>query len=318
VASVDKRPNGTYRARWYPFPGSKQRTKAFERKVDAERFLALVQGDIARGSYVDPNAGRQSFEAFADEWAAAQDWKDLSRESWGYARKRLMPILGDRQLSSIDQLVLQSAQQALRERYARNATVLTMSYAKSIMKAACATGRIGRDPTIGVRRPKVRDDEPRDVVRPEDVPTKAEVQAILGGAPPRFRAAIALGANGLRVGEVLGFSEDAIDFDLALVVVRQQLQRIGSELTLTTVKGEKRRTIVVPSRLLGELRRHLRHCGRSGLLFRGGRGALMRRDDFYRQAWRPALRGAGCRLTGSCSMHSGTSVPPHCSLRAHP
>lgn len=36
MASVDRRSDGTYRARWREFPGDPQRTKHFRRKVDAE------------------------------------------------------------------------------------------------------------------------------------------------------------------------------------------------------------------------------------------------------------------------------------------
>jgi hypothetical protein len=79
-----------------------------------------------------------------------------------------------------------------------------MSYAKSIMKAAYINGRVGRDATVGLTLPKVRAGEPDGRVRPDDVPTRAEVLALLDGAPPRFRAAVALGVTGLRIGEVMG------------------------------------------------------------------------------------------------------------------
>ncbi len=62
---------------------------------------------------------------------------------------------------------------------------------------------------------------------------------------------------------------------------------------LTTPKAEKTRTIVVPSLVVVELRRHLRDHWGDGLLFRGGRGALVSRSAFYKQAWKPALAGAG-------------------------
>jgi integrase len=43
-----------------------------------------------------------------------------------------------------------------------------------------------------------------------------------------------------------------------------------------------------------ELRRHLRDQVSEGILFRGLRGAeMLRRDQFYNSAWRPALRAAG-------------------------
>jgi integrase len=172
--------------------------------------------------------GKQSFRSFADEWAPAQDWKPTTREAWVVARRRLLELagLGDLPLAAIDRLVLQRAQQTLSERYARTTTILTMTFAGMVMRAAHASGRIGRDPTKGLRRPKLRAGERDGRVGPDDVPTRAEVLAILEASPSRFRAAIALGMAGLRVGEVLGMTADRLKLDRRLVTVDRQLQRI--------------------------------------------------------------------------------------------
>ncbi len=44
----------------------------FSRKQDAERFLVTVSADVLRGAYVDPDAGKVTFTAFAKRWLAAQ------------------------------------------------------------------------------------------------------------------------------------------------------------------------------------------------------------------------------------------------------
>ena len=49
MASIDKRPNGTYRARWREVPGGPQRTKHFDRKLDAQRFLVEIEGLVVGG-----------------------------------------------------------------------------------------------------------------------------------------------------------------------------------------------------------------------------------------------------------------------------
>lgn len=195
-------------------------------------------------------------------------------------------------LSQIDQLIIKRARVELSNSYADATVSLTMSYLRSIMRAAHLSQRIGVDPTVGTGSKRRRDAD-RDKVRPSDVPTREEVAAIWGAAPSKYRAAIALGATGLRIGEVTGLTADRIDIEGKLVTVDRQLQRVGGSLKLTTVKGEKPRTIRVPAAVALELRRHLRdHDG--GLLFRGVRCAhSLRRDQFYASAWRPALVGAG-------------------------
>lgn len=88
-------------------------------------------------------------------------------------------------------------------------------------------------------------------------------------------------------------SADRLELDRRLVTVDRQLPLIGGELVLTTPKAEKTRTIVVPMLVAVELRRHLRDHQGDEFLFHGQRGALLRRDQFYRAAWRPALVGTG-------------------------
>ena len=103
-----------------------------------------------------------------------------------------------------------------------------------------------------------------------------------------------LGIAGLRVGEVLGLTADRLQLDQRQVTIDRQLQRVGNVNVLTTPKAEKVRTIVVPSVVALELRRHLRDHQDDGFLFRGRRGTEnMRRIQFYKSAWHPALVGAG-------------------------
>lgn len=234
-------------------------------------------------------------DAFAEELAVAQDtWKDGTREAWPYIRARLRDRIGCMPLATIDQLALKRLRGELAKQYAPATVKLTMSYAGMILRAAHASRRIGHDPTAGLRSKRTRADERSDAVGPDQVPTRAEALAILAGAPGPFRAAIALGLAGLRVGEVFGMTVDRLDLEHRQATVDRQMQRHGGRNTLTTPKAEKVRTITVPGLVAVELRRHLREHRAEGILFRGGRtGEPMRRDQFYASAWHPALRGAG-------------------------
>jgi hypothetical protein len=51
MASIDKRRDGRWRARWREYPGGPQRSQHFARKVDAERQLDIIRGELARGTY---------------------------------------------------------------------------------------------------------------------------------------------------------------------------------------------------------------------------------------------------------------------------
>jgi integrase len=282
-----------WRTRWRT-PEGRPRSKVHARKRDADVHAANVESAKAVGNYVDPRRGRQRFGDFAAEWAESQDWKETTRESWPYIQARLLPHIGRAQLASIDQLMLKRLRAALSKDYSRATVKLTMAYAGMIMRAAYASGRIGRDPTTGLRAPKSRAGDRDGVVGPDEVPTRGEALAILAGAPSSFRAGVALGLAGLRVGEVLGMTADRLNLDRRRVRIDRQMQRIDGECRLTTPKAEKVRTITVPALVAVELRRHLRDHQPDGVLFRGLRGApMLRRDQFYDSGWRPALAAAG-------------------------
>ena len=49
MASIDRRPNGTWRARYRPAPMSAQKTRTFTRKADAQRWLDEVTAALVTG-----------------------------------------------------------------------------------------------------------------------------------------------------------------------------------------------------------------------------------------------------------------------------
>jgi hypothetical protein len=93
VASIDRRPNGKWRARWREYPGGPQRARHFPRKIDAERFLTAVEHRLMSGSYVPPAAGRMRIEDYAAEWTARRrsGWRDATAQR--YERELRLHIL---------------------------------------------------------------------------------------------------------------------------------------------------------------------------------------------------------------------------------
>lgn len=105
MGSIDKRLTDTGQPRWdvrYRDPSGKQRKQSFARRSDASRFASTVEADKSRGLYVDPSAGRLTFEAYATEWLAVQTF-DHSTHDAAELRLRLhvFPVLGSIQLKLI-------------------------------------------------------------------------------------------------------------------------------------------------------------------------------------------------------------------------
>jgi hypothetical protein len=70
MASIEKRVrNGRayYRAR-YRDPSGRQRNKTFRRKVDAEKYLALIEAAKVRGTWTDPAHGKITLAEWLETW----------------------------------------------------------------------------------------------------------------------------------------------------------------------------------------------------------------------------------------------------------
>ena len=74
-----------YMARWRD-PSGRQRKQRFDRKRDADQHLAKVATDKQAGAYVDPSAGRITFEAYAELWRTGRT-HDMATARRAMARK---------------------------------------------------------------------------------------------------------------------------------------------------------------------------------------------------------------------------------------
>lgn len=299
---VEKLPSGKYRAVYRAPDRTRVTSKPMLLQRDAKEWLADQLGDIAQGRWVDPRHGRTPLIEWLDEWAAAQDqWKRSSRGNWLAARKRIEGRAGGTPIGAVDLMGLLRLRADLAETFGPRTVAQTMSYVGAGLRAAYASGRIGRDPTVGLKARRARVGEPGVRVTPDMVPTRAEALAVLAATKPEWRAGVALGLAGLRISEMLGLTADRIDLaDRQVTVDRQADQRGG----WTTPKNERARTIEVPGVVAVELRRHMRDRD-DGILFAGVRTdgtRTMSRSWWHSMAWAPALRAAG--LEGRFKFHS--------------
>src|SRR6478672_1120526 len=102
MASIDKRPDGRYRARWREYPGGPQRSKSFTRKVDAERFLVEIAHRLLSGTYTPPAAGQITVAAYSVEWLSRRTWAPATHDRVERELRRyILPAFGQRPLASL-------------------------------------------------------------------------------------------------------------------------------------------------------------------------------------------------------------------------
>ena len=109
--------------RWearYRDPYGAQRTATFERRVDAQMFLATVEADKQRGLWRDPALSRITFAAWADEYLSGAIHKQATTlaQDRHRLRKHLLPAFGSRALGSITPLDVRQFVQQLAQIYA--------------------------------------------------------------------------------------------------------------------------------------------------------------------------------------------------------
>ena len=218
MASIEKRPDGTYRARWREFPGGPQKTKHFDRKGDAERFTDALRGDLARGVYIDPQAGRLRFQDYAEQWRAGQlHRRSTATQTETYLRLHAYPIFGHLPLGAVRRSDIQSWVKGRSEVLAPGSVELVYRWVATIFKSAVADRLIPASPCLRITLPK----KTRAVI----IPLSVEQVTLLADSMPRcYRALVLFSAGtGMRHGECFGLTVDRIDFLRRTVRVDRQL-----------------------------------------------------------------------------------------------
>ncbi|MFI8880996.1 tyrosine-type recombinase/integrase [Streptomyces sp. NPDC053813] len=249
MANVQKRPNGKWRARYRDLDG-KEHARHFERKLDAQRWLDEVTASMVTGQYVDPRAGRVTFEKYAEKWEGSLIASEAGERITDNAlRLHLVPALGARSMAAIRRNDIQVLFKHLSDQLGPGSVRNVYDVLVRVMTAAVDDKVIASSPCRRITLPSMPDEE----VTP---PTVEQVEAMARVMPPYIRAAIVtLAGSGLRIGELLGLKVSDVDFKAGTIrVERQRLQsgKIGPPKT-----AKSRRTVPVGEVVTDALLAHL-------------------------------------------------------------
>lgn len=294
ITSIGPKSNRRYRARWRT-PDGASRSKTFDRKIDAERFLASTTVSVAEGNYVDPREGRATFGAYASAWAAAQPHRATTEASVeSMLRVHILPAFGQRPIASIRTSEVQAWVGGLE--LAPSTVSVVYGKLAAIFRAAVEDRVIARSPCSG----RIRLPRPEGA---EVVPmSPTEVAAAVAAVPERYRALVVLLAGtGLRPGEALGLTADRVNWLRRTLRVDRQLVTVagGTPYLAPPKTPSSVRTIPVPQVVLDELARHVERfgtgavaggAGADGLVFTDAKGDPIRRNALGHM-WRRSVGG---------------------------
>jgi len=296
MGHLQKRPDRDrpWRVR-YDGPDGKERSKSFAKKVDAERFLAKVDVDLAHGSWVDPARARITVAEWAATWQPTA--VDLRRSTLARLdttmRCQVLPHWGGWRLENVRHADVRAWVAQLLEAGLSPGTVRKAYFAlNDLLRAAVADGRLAVNPARDVPLPAERRGEQRFL-------TTAEIDRLADAVRPDRHRLLVLTAvyAGLRWGELAALRRHRVDLDRGRLQVVETVTDVSNRLSYGPPKTPRsRRTVPVPRSLADQLADHLdRHAepDPDALLFTSTRGGPLRRTRFRTNTWLPAVRRAG-------------------------
>src|SRR6478752_735361 len=144
MASIKRVQSGKWRARYRDDAG-KEHARHFERKVEAQRWLDEVTAMVVTGAYVDPKAGKATFDAWFADWSSRQVWAPMTAVQGDLVR-RTVPF-GGVPLAQLRESHLQAwVKQMQAAGYAPNTINTRMMTVKAALRAALRDRRIVSDP----------------------------------------------------------------------------------------------------------------------------------------------------------------------------
>lgn len=124
-----------------------------------------------------------------------------------------------------------------------------------------------------------------------------ELRQIVDAIPERYKAAVLLlGLGGLRIGEVAALRVTDFDLENHEVSVERAVSEVGGKLYEGRPKtAASVRRVALPKVVVERIVEHIEREGVIGnrLLFTGADGGQIRRTNFRRRVWIPALQEAG-------------------------
>lgn len=307
--SVRRLPSGKYQASYVGPSGARQPAPdTFRTRADANRWLALVEADLSRGTWVDDRAALVTFGAYAravlrDSPKVGARWRETCERN---LRLHLAPLLDVPLRGLTPTRVREWYAAALRGPGGRTSIAQSYRLLRMVMNTAVREGLMVRNPCLIPGAGVVRAAE-RPVASP------AQVVALVEAINPRYRTAVLIAAwCGLRRGEIAGLLVEDVNLTARTITVRRNRVELLSSPTGASDADPKtqagRRTVAIPPHVVPVLRLHLEQYAGQERLFVSRDASPLRGNTLY-QAFVRARRKVGLEeLTVHDLRHTGATL----------
>lgn len=307
---IRRRASGRYQAR-YPSPDGVTRSRTWDRRVDAERWLRQELARVDRGEWVDPAAGMVTFGEWVDRWEASRvHVRESTRErDESYLRSLVLPHFGSRQLRAITPTEVQNwVSKLTRDGYAPATVQLAYGLLSMALSAAVEAGVLVRSPSEGTKLPKRQRREMRFL-------SMDELHELADVMDPRYRVLVmTAGLSGARFGELAALRVNDLNLLRRRLTISRSLSEVRGGIQETEPKtAAARRTIALPASLVDNLALHLATGSHAPTdrVFTAPDGGPLRRRGFRNRFWVPAVEasvGQPCRFHDMRHTHAALLI----------
>ena len=241
----------------------KRHLKTFATKKAADAWLIATRHDVARGVHT-PEGTSITVAQAADLWIRRGEVEQLERSTLAKYRNHvelhINPFLGSLKLARLSPPMVEQFRDDLLGRLSWAMARKVLTSLKSILAEATRRGLVAQNAAQQVKI-DVRKRDKRKLAVGRDIPTKAEITAIVGAAAGRWRPLLITAIfTGMRSSELRGLAWDAVDLEQKVIHVRQRADQWG---VIGSPKSEAgHRTIPMAPLVLHALREWRLACPR--------------------------------------------------------
>lgn len=291
VEDRGRRPGRRWRSR-YRAPDGRVRSRSFDRRVDADRWLTSQLAGIDRGDWLPPEGARVLLSEWMETWHRGRHHlRESSRaRDRSYLDSLILPYLAPLPLGQVSPEILRMWIADLVATGRAPATVAkALQLVHGALESAVSDRMIGSNAARYVKAPHPERFE-MTFLEPD------QVERLASAVDPRYRVLVwFLVLTGVRFGELVALETKDLDMLRRTVNVSKTASEVRGRIIVGPPKtAAGRRQIALPASLVEDLSLHLggRPTG-TGLVFPAPEGGYLRRTAWRKRVWVPAINAAG-------------------------
>lgn len=297
-------------------------TRAFDRKIDAQRWLDAQTAELVRGTYVHPELGRLTVGTWAGTWIEGRAHlapKTLASYR-SLLRARVLPRWADVPLSRVGHADVVAWVAAMRaDGLSASRTRQAYHLLTAMLDAAVKDGRLARNVAAGVDLPRLPTTDRRYL-------DHLQLADLADHCGPHRVLVLLLGYTGLRWGEAAALRVRRVDLLRGRIEVAESVTEVEGRQVFGPPKSHARRWVPVPRFLREDLADQLVGRAPDDFSFPSKAGTPLRVNNFRRGWFDQAAEASGLpglvphelrHTAASLAIASGASIKGVQSMLGH-